>query len=164
MSLHQDARRTGIEISVTWTMRAFDDLSAAELYDILTLRQRVFVVEQHCPFLDADGFDSSSLHLCGRNASGFLIAYLRLVPPGVRFAFPSIGRVVTDPGVRGTGLGRALMLEGMHLASATFPGAPVYLSAQRHLERFYASLGFVPEGNPYDEDGIAHITMVKHPA
>jgi ElaA protein len=164
MSLHQGTNRAGIEISVTWSMRAFHDLSPAELYDILTLRQRVFVVEQQCPFLDADGIDASSLHLCGRDAGGRLIAYLRLVPPGLRFASPSIGRVVTDPGVRGTGIGRALMLEGMHLASSTFPGAPMYLSAQRHLEHFYSSLGFVPEGFPYDEDGIAHITMVKHPA
>lgn len=164
MSLRQNETRGEIEITVTWKTQPFADLSPAKLYDILALRQRVFVVEQHCPFLDADGLDGSSLHLSGHDPEGILIAYLRLVPPGVRFAFPSIGRVVTAPGARKAGIGRALMLEGIRLASSAYPGSPIFLSGQRHLERFYSSLGFVPEGIPYDEDGIPHITMRRPPS
>lgn len=142
----------------------FGELSGDELYEILALRQRVFVVEQRCAYLDADGRDRSSLHLCGRTRAGGLAAYLRLLPPGRNFAGPSIGRVITAPEFRGKGTGRALMAEGIRRAAELYPGFPLTVAAQVHLEGFYRSLGFIPSGPPFDDDGIPHVTMVRSSA
>jgi ElaA protein len=147
---------------IQWTCVHYDAISADELYEALALRQRVFIVEQHCLFQDADGWDRFSWHLFGRTADGRCAAYLRIVPPGMRFDEPSIGRVVTAPEVRRTGLGRVLMQEGIRRTRDLFPGRPIMLSAQRYLENFYRSLGFAATGEPYEEDGIPHINMVLH--
>lgn len=146
-----------------WTCVHYDLISTDELYEALALRQRVFVVEQQCAFQEADGVDRFSWHLFGRTADGRCAAYLRIVPPGRRFEEPSIGRVVTAPEVRRTGLGRVLMQEGIRRTRELFPGRPIMLSAQRHLEDFYGSLGFTATGEPYDEDGIPHVNMILPP-
>ncbi len=149
------------EAGVRWTLRPFDALSPHQLYAILALRQRVFVVEQACAFLDADGRDPASLHLFATDHAGACVACLRVVPPGAKFAEPSLGRIVTAPEVRGTGLGRELVRRGIEAAIEAHGRVPLALSAQRHLERFYAQLGFFLRGEPYDEDGIAHLDMVR---
>ena len=136
-----------------WHDRAFDELTVHELYAITTLRERVFVVEQNCVYLDADGIDPQCRHVW---APGFQ-AYLRVVPPGVRYAERSIGRVITAPEARGTGLGRALM----QFALARYGDVPIRIGAQAHLERFYGELGFRRAGDVYDEDGIPHIAMLR---
>jgi len=141
-----------------WTERAFHDLTAAELYEILALRQRVFVVEQRCAYLDCDGKDALATHLTGRRESGELVAYARLLPPGVTFDEASIGRVVSLPSARGEGVGRALLREAIARAGRRFDG-PIVIGAQRYLERFYRDEGFTPFGEPYDEDGIPHVHM-----
>lgn len=145
-----------------WKWFTFSELTAGELYDILALRQEVFVVEQRCAFLDADGLDEQSLHLCGRDARGVLTAYLRLVPPGFRFADPSIGRVVTARSIRRTGLGHSLMKEGIRKAEIMYPGLNIRVSAQTYLRDFYKALGFADSSEIYDEDGIPHVEMVRH--
>jgi ElaA protein len=91
------------------------------------------------------------------------VAYPRVVAPGHRYAEPSIGRVVTDPSVRRLGYGHGLMEEGIRRAEGAYPGRPIRLSAQRYLEGFYMAHGFQPDGDPYDEDGIEHREMVRHP-
>lgn len=144
-----------------WTWRAFAELSADELYSILQLRALVFVVEQECAYNDLDGYDAQSLHLFTQDAAGRVIAYLRLIPPGVKYAEPSLGRVVTHPEVRRSGLGVELMREGLRRASHDFPCAAIRIGAQRRLEGFYQSLGFVTVGEPYDEDGIEHVEMLR---
>ncbi|RPH36982.1 GNAT family N-acetyltransferase [bacterium] len=149
-----------------WKLVHFDRMTADELYEALMLRQRVFVVEQQCAFLEADGVDPYAWHLFGslpvevENIQPLLAAYLRIVPPGRRFEEPSIGRVVTAPEVRRKGLGRALMQEGIRRTRELYPGQAIKLSAQRYLEGFYGSLGFIINGEPYEEDGIPHINMV----
>ena len=148
-----------MNLLLSW--HGFGDLSGKEVYEILALRGRVFVVEQHCSYLDADGHDQSALHLCGRTTGGELAAYLRLLPPGEVFAEPAIGRVVTAPEIRGTGIGRVLMEEGIRRSAVAYPGAPLALSAQIHLEGFYGSLGFLRSGSPFDEDGIVHCVMIR---
>jgi ElaA protein len=150
---------------VTWEFLSYDRLSAEQVYEVLALRQMVFVVEQHCPYLDADGRDLHSWHLLGIDRQKTLLAYLRLVLPGYRFQEPSIGRVVVHPRARGRGLGRALMLEGIRRSGDVFPGRPIRISAQQYLQRFYEDLGFVREkaGDPYSEDGIPHIEMLYVP-
>jgi ElaA protein len=92
---------------------------------------------------------------------GGLIAYCRLVPPGVKYAEPSIGRVLTTEGARRNGTGRALMHEAVARAASLWPGQPIRIGAQRYLERFYGGFGFVPDSEPYDEDGILHIEMLR---
>jgi len=150
-------------IQVDWTWRSFPELGAAALYDLLALRQSVFVVEQRSPYLDADGFDRHALHLLGTETRGALAASLRLLPPGCRFNDPSLGRVVTRADLRGKGVGRALLQRGIDKAEQLFPGRLLRVSAQEHLMRFYESLGFVRDGEPHDEDGIPHIGMMRPP-
>jgi ElaA protein len=143
-----------------WTWQRFDQLGVDNLYDALQLRCRVFVLEQG-PYLDPDGVDRRAWHLLGRDAAGILVAYLRVVDPGVNYDEPSIGRVITAPEVRGTGAGRALMAEGLAGCLRHWPGRPIRISAQAHLERFYGTLGFVRVGDNYLEDGIPHVEMLR---
>ena len=133
------------------------------LYDILALRCRVFILEQGA-YLDPDGADLHSWHLQGRDGAGVLQAYLRGVEPGIKYAEPSIGRVITAPEVRRTGLGRALMREGLRRCAAQWPGQGVRISAQARLNDFYVGFGFVTEGDDYLEDGIPHRQMLWRPS
>jgi ElaA protein len=141
-----------------WIDRSFAQLTVPELYAIIALRERVFVVEQNCPYQDADGADPVSHHLWA-DVDGRIHAYLRIVPAGVKYTEVSIGRVITAPEARGTGLGKTLMQRGLALAGAV----PVRISAQAHLEKFYVDLGFVRTSDVYDEDGIPHIEMLRAP-
>lgn len=143
-----------------WRLARLDELTARELHDILQARTAVFVVEQDCVFQDMDGADPECWHLFAREG-GAIAAYCRLVPPGVKFAEPSIGRVITTQAVRGTGAGRELVREAIRRAGELWPGRPIRIGAQYHLERFYASLGFATDSEPYDEDGIPHVEMLR---
>lgn len=146
---------------MTWHFVDFASLSLTELYDLMRLRQEVFVVEQSCVYLDADGYDAVAWHLSGRDADGALVAYLRLFAPGVKYAEACIGRVCTAASVRGTGLGQALMRRGIAETARLWPESDLRISAQAYLLNFYGELGFVTEGELYDEDGIPHIEMVR---
>lgn len=142
-----------------WTWSRFADLGVDNLYDALALRCRVFVLEQG-PYQDPDGIDRRAWHLLGRDDVGELQAYLRVVDPGVKYTEPSIGRVITAAAVRGTGLGRRLVAEGVARCMAAWPGQGIRISAQAHLERFYGGFGFVRVGDPYPEDNIPHLEML----
>lgn len=142
-----------------WQWSTFSDLSVFDLYEVLALRQAVFVVEQDCAYLDADGADQKALHLLGWTSPDTLGLYLRVLPPDPEHPTPRIGRVITHPSVRGTGLGRPLMNEGLRRTWARFGDVAITLSAQSHLSAFYQSLGFVQSGEGYLEDGIPHIPM-----
>lgn len=143
----------------TFTWHHFHTLANTQLYALLKLRSEVFVVEQNCVFLDLDDHDERSEHLLMHNAQGQLIGYSRLLPPGEKYAEPSIGRVVVSPTVRATGAGRRLMAESVRGARARYPTLPNLIWAQHHLERFYRSFGFVTESEPELEDGIPHVKM-----
>ncbi len=147
-------------MALVWTCCALDALSARELYALLKLRSEVFVVEQRCIYLDPDGQDIEALHLLGRDAAGTLQACARLLPAA---AGPWIGRVLTAPTARGAGQGRALMQRAIAECLQRWPGQAISLSAQAHLQGFYASLGFAPVSAVYDEDGIPHIDMRREP-
>lgn len=143
-----------------WTWARFEGLSLDDLYDALALRCRVFILEQG-PYLDPDGLDRDSWHLLGRDGSGLLQVYLRVVDPGLKYPEPSIGRVITSPEVRGSGAGRTLMAEGMARCRSAWPGRGIRISAQSHLQRFYGEFGFGPVGESYLEDDIPHIEMLS---
>lgn len=147
---------------MNWTWLRFGDLGVERLYDALALRSRVFVLEQG-PYLDADGLDRDSWHLLGHDGRGVLQSYLRVVDPGLKFAEPSIGRVVTAPEVRGRGHGRTLVAEGVARCIGAWPGRGIRISAQAHLERFYGAYGFVRVGEDYLEDDIPHLQMWRSP-
>lgn len=154
-----------------WTCRTFHELSVPELHDILQLRAEVFVVEQACAFQDIDGADPQALHLMGHltdrsteGAPGQLVAYARCFEAGVKFAEASIGRVITRAGVRGSGLGHALMRQARQALVARWGEQPIRIGAQARLKDFYASHGFVDMHRPYLEDGIDHLEMLWQPA
>ena len=142
-----------------WVCKHFNDLSPAELYAVMKLRSEVFVVEQNCIYLDADGKDEQCHHLMGYMENE-LIAYARLVPANVAFPPISIGRVVTSPAHRSIGAGRQLMTKAISECYALFGEQPIKIGAQLYLEKFYRSFGFKQSGEGYDEDGIPHIPMV----
>jgi ElaA protein len=144
---------------IDWTIKKFDDLTPHEVYAILQLRSEVFVVEQQCIFQDIDGKDPLCFHVMGMENS-LLAAYTRLVPPGISYAEPAIGRVVTSPSLRSKGLGRQLMEHSVIQCHALFGTRTIRIGAQVYLQKFYTSLGFRPEGEIYLEDGIQHIEMI----
>jgi len=139
-----------------WREEHFPKLTPTELYAICTLRQRVFVVEQNCVYVDADGYDPPARHLWAEG-EGVVRAYLRIVPAGLKFAEVSLGRVVTAPEARGTGLGRELLRRGL----ASVGALPVRIGAQAYLEKFYGEFGFLRTSDLYDEDGIPHVEMTR---
>lgn len=145
---------------VSWHWLRFQDFDLHGLYDVLALRQQVFILEQG-PYLDADGLDPHAWHLLGRDAAGALVAYLRVVDPGRKYDEPSIGRVVTVASRRGSGLGHALMAEAVAGLARHWPGRPNRISAQAHLQRYYGRYGYAPVGEAYLEDGIPHIEMLR---
>jgi ElaA protein len=138
-----------------WFDRSFGELTAEQLYRIIELRERVFVVEQRCVYLDADGVDRVSRHVWAE--SDRIDAYLRIVPAGVKFDEVAIGRVVVAPHARGTGLGKHLMQRGIAAAG----NVPIRIGAQAHLEKFYGELGFARVSDDYDDDGIPHLDMLR---
>ncbi len=144
-----------------WQCCHFSELRPNELYDILSARAAVFIVEQNCAYQDPDGADQLSHHLWCRDANGSVAAYLRIVPPGVKYAEPSLGRIITSSTERGTGLGAALVTEGIQRLRVLHGDAAIRIGAQRYLVRFYERFGFRATGHDYDEDGIPHSEMLR---
>jgi ElaA protein len=158
---------TGLVAQVSelrWQWCRFEELRPDELYAAMQLREAVFVVEQDCPYADADGRDPDAWHLLGWlgvAADRRLVCYARVFEPGVRYAEASIGRVVTAQDVRGFGYGKALMAEALRRVETLAPRQSVKLAAQRYLERFYSAFGFRTISLPYEEDGIIHVDMIR---
>ena len=150
-----------INNDIIWVFKKFHDLTVDELYDILTLRSRVFVVEQQCIFLDMDGMDKQAHHLAGY-ANGQLMASTRILADGIAYkGYPSIGRVVTAPEARGKAYGFRLMEESIIRLEDLYGKIPIKIGAQLYLKKFYESLGFEQSGDIYLEDGIEHIPMIR---
>ncbi|MGC4365703.1 GNAT family N-acetyltransferase [Hydrogenophaga sp. R2] len=154
--------------ALVWRCLPFDALQAHTLYAILRLRSEVFVVEQRCVFQDMDGADADCMHLLGESPDPahpagppLLRAYARLVPAGRKFAEASIGRVVSDPALRGTGVGHALMAQAVQTLTSLWGRQPIRIGAQAHLQGFYRRHGFETASPVYDEDGIDHVEMLR---
>jgi ElaA protein len=149
-------------MKLNWILKKFEALTPYELYDIMWLRNEVFVVEQNCVYQDADYKDQKGWHYMGVDEEGKLMAYVRLLPPGVSYEEPSIGRVLTNPAARGTGVGRVLMQQAIEQCKALFGDLPIKIGAQYYLLQFYSSLGFVQTSAIYLEDNIEHIEMIRN--
>ena len=149
---------------LTWQFKRFDDLPIRDWYTVSAARIDVFVIEQNCPFQENDGADLHSWHLLGWNESNGardLAAYCRLVDPGIKYAEPSIGRVVTPRAFRTKGFGRILLAEALKRHEQLYPGQANKIGAQQRLEKFYAEFGFRTSSAMYMEDGIPHVEMLR---
>ena len=142
-----------------WTIRHFSQLTTEELYAVLRLRSEVFVVEQNCVFLDMDNKDQYCHHVLGWQGS-FLAACARIVPAGISYVESSIGRIVTSPAARRSGIGRKLVEVSIDHLYTLHGKLPIHIGAQHYLKKFYESFGFVQKGEIYLEDGIEHIEML----
>ena len=147
-----------MQLEFKWSR--LESLTSLELYEIIKAREYVFVVEQHCPYQETDDLDPHAWHL-STLVNGELAAYARVVEPGMKNNQPSIGRVMTLKKLRGLGIGRALMEEAIKFTEQNYPENDIKISAQVYLQKFYESLGFQAFGEPYDEDGIPHLDMIK---
>lgn len=141
-------------------VKNFEELSTAELYQILRLRSEVFVVEQDCVYQDLDNKDQKALHVVGFK-NGNVVAYTRIFKSGDYFEHASIGRVVVAMDQRKYGFGKDIMKASISVIEKRFPETPIEISAQSYLIKFYSELGFVPFGDEYLEDGIPHTRMIK---
>lgn len=143
-------------------VKSFRELSASELYEILRLREAVFIVEQNCPYPEADGKDPDAIHLWFAEEDGRVKAYLRLYHKKGELGTIQVGRVVTSPDVRGTGLGRKLLHEGIRHAVETMGAERLYLEAQVYAIGFYEKEGFEVSSGEFLEDGIPHVEMRRN--
>ena len=145
--------------SLIWTYKHFTALTTQELYTILSLRSEVFVVEQNCVYLDTDKKDLDAWHLCGWQYDE-LVAYVRILAPGVSYEEASIGRVLTNPVFRKNGYGVELMNVAIEKTLQQFNVQKIKIGAQLYLLNFYSNLGFIQTSEVYMEDGIPHIEML----
>ena len=147
---------------INWILKPFAELTPYELYSILQLRNEVFIVEQNCPYQDMDNKDSKSWHLMGIEEEK-LMAYSRILAPGISYSESSIGRIVSSPAARKTGVGKKLVQESIEQIKNLFKTDTIRIGAQFYLKTFYESFGFVQDGEIYLEDNIPHIIMLKKP-
>lgn len=149
--------------TLIWRTLAFDALSNSQLYALLQLRSDVFVVEQDCVYQDLDGHDNHAHHVIAQaeGAPDSILACARLIAPGIKYPEASIGRIVTARTLRGTGQGRVLVAKAIEACVQLFPGNDITISAQQHLEKFYAEFEFETRSAPYLEDDIPHIEMTR---
>jgi ElaA protein len=147
---------------INWILKPFSELTPKELYSILQLRNEVFIVEQNCPYLDLDNKDLKSWHLMGIDEDK-LMAYSRLLAPGISYSESSIGRIVSSPSVRKTGMGKKLVEESINQIKNLFNTDTIRIGAQLYLKSFYESFRFVQDGEIYLEDNIPHIIMLRKP-
>jgi ElaA protein len=145
-----------------WQWCKLAELSAAQAHTLFAAREAVFVVEQQCAYQELDELDLEAEHLIGWQDTQ-VAAYLRVLAPGVKYAEPSMGRILTSKAHRSTGLGRELVHRGLQHVDARYPAIALRISAQLYLERFYHSFGFATASEPYPEDGIAHVEMLRGP-
>ena len=147
------------QTAIQWQCLAFDDLDNHQLYQVLKLRQAVFIVEQNCIYNDLDDLDQPAWHILAHR-DGELLATLRCIPPGLSYPEASMGRIAVSNEARGLKLGRQIVERGIRCCQEQWPGSGIRIGAQNYLEKFYQDFGFVTASDVYDEDGIPHIKML----
>ena len=149
-----------VRADLSWRWRHFSLFNVSEWHEVLRLRTAVFVVEQECPYQEADDKDPIAWHLELHHGKE-LIGTLRILPPGIAYQESSLGRVAVRADYRRLGLGREVMTRALAFCDSRWP--TLRLSAQLYLRPFYESLGFTVVGEPYLEDDIPHIEMLRAP-
>lgn len=151
-------------LDIQWEVKTFQQLTVDQLFEVLQLRVAVFVVEQQCAYPELDHFDrqAETRHLSGRDECGQLLAYARILPPGLRYPEVSLGRFVVKAEARGKRVGHQLLRAALDLIQERWPGRATRISAQEYLQRFYAQYGFSRVSDVYLEDGIPHIEMLRN--
>ena len=149
--------------TVQWDIQNFRELDVAQLYTLLKLRVDVFVVEQACAYAELDEYDrhGETMHLSGQDEQGKLIAYARLLPPGLRYPEVNLGRVVVKKESRRKGIGHKLLDTALKEIEIKWPRQAIKISAQDYLQEFYEQYGFTRVSDIYLEDGVPHIEMLK---
>jgi ElaA protein len=145
-----------------WRWKPFDALTSVEVYTMLAARSAVFVVEQNCGYGDIDGLDIDAWHLIAYGSGEThapLAGYLRVLLPDASDADIRIGRVLTTAEFRGIGLGNAMLERSLAHIRAQWPGTPIRLHAQAHLQAFYGAFGFEAVSDIHEEDNIPHVWM-----
>ena len=145
---------------VVWKIKSFEKLAIKELYAILKIRQEVFIVEQTCYYLDADGYDEKAIHIWGEKDEE-IVAYCRIFEPKIKYPESSLGRVLTNPSYRNLKLGKVLLKIALNTIEVKFNTTQVRISAQDYLLRFYSEFGFISTGLEYLEDDIPHTEMLR---
>ena len=150
-------------LKLVWEVKTFQQLQSTQLFDFLQLRVDVFVVEQQCAYPELDKYDRhpETRHLSGRNDGGRLLAYARLLPPGLRYPEVNLGRFVVEKDSRKQGVGHQLLKTALQEISLCWPQTSIKISAQDYLQNFYSQYGFIRVSEVYLEDGIPHVEMVK---
>ncbi len=145
-----------------WQCNQFQQLDNHQLYELMKLRVDIFIVEQKCPYPELDDKDRQveTRHLTAYRDSS-LIAYARLLPPGLSYPDPSIGRFAVESSVRNQGIGSLLMEKSLEEIDNLWPDQSIRISAQEHLRKFYEKFGFIKVSDSYLEDGIPHVEMLK---
>lgn len=134
----------------------FQELTLTELYELLRVRADIFVVEQNCVYQDLDGIDYKSLHVFSME-NGQVTACLRIFRKDETTA--QIGRVLTRH--HGTGLGGAVLAEGIRQAALHFHSEKLYLEAQVYAIGYYQKYGFQVCSEEFMLDGIPHVEMER---
>ncbi|QDQ01078.1 GNAT family N-acetyltransferase [Lysinibacillus fusiformis] len=144
---------------MSWKIQTYNELTTEELYKIIQLRVNVFIVEQQTCYEDLDNHDQNSIHL-SYVKDGKIFAYARLLPPGEKFDMASIGRVITNQEVRGTGMGKEMVQLAIKTIEKEWPGSEIFIQAQAYLEDFYGSFGFKQVSEAYIYDSLPHLDML----
>lgn len=147
-------------MALEFKIKSFKELSLEELYSLLRLRSEVFVVEQNCIYQDIDNKDQKGIHVLGY-FGGELVAYTRIFAPGDYFDLASIGRVIVKEKYRHRKWGNELMIVSIYQTEQIYRVSSIKISAQCYLQNFYESLSFKGIGEPYFEDGIPHLEMIR---
>lgn len=145
-------------MGLQWTVKAFNQLTGREVYEIYKARVDVFVVEQECPYHEVDPYDLVSLHVFTMDEDGTITAYARIfeMDDGISF-----GRVLVRKDCRGKGLAKLLIAEVLHVIEERFASMPIAIEAQEYIQSLYASFGFEPASEIFLLDGIPHVRMEK---
>lgn len=146
-------------MNLEWNLKQFNELTNSELHEIFKLRVDVFIVEQNCVYPEIDGKDEKAHHLFA-SSDGSIIAYARILAPGISYQEASIGRVIVAPSARKNGIGHLLINEAVKTSLKLY-SSDIKIGAQAHLEEYYMNAGFVRVSDEYDEDGIMHIDMLR---
>lgn len=141
-------------------IKSFSALGLQELYDLLKLRQDVFIIEQESIYTDLDELDQQSQHVLLKDGQQ-LLGVARIVPKGVKYDVVSVGRIATAASHRGQGLGKKIINAALEYCDNKIKTKTVKISAQLHLEVYYQGFGFETISEPYDDGGVLHIDMKR---